>query len=117
MAYGYVLLLGGPLANLSYNMDAASRSQACGSAMAMNQSSTIFEIVTAPLSGNISLTPFIVQKPYMNTGVWIMMNVDKLDTSRVHGYHFCIVFRNIYLYSLTCILINSFHVLIDYSID
>ncbi|XP_063953393.1 DC-STAMP domain-containing protein 2-like [Lytechinus pictus] len=51
MAYGYILLLGGPLANLTYNLDAASRAQACGRALAMNQSSTIFQIVTSPLSG------------------------------------------------------------------
>ncbi|XP_071826077.1 DC-STAMP domain-containing protein 2-like isoform X2 [Apostichopus japonicus] len=50
MMYGFILVLSGPMMNLSHNMDVAGNSIACGSALALNQSHTIFELMTAPLT-------------------------------------------------------------------
>ncbi|XP_022083541.1 DC-STAMP domain-containing protein 2-like [Acanthaster planci] len=50
MAYGFLLVLSGPVENLSYNMDVAGHSQVCGSELAMNQSYKLFQVVTAPMA-------------------------------------------------------------------
>ncbi|XP_038078168.1 DC-STAMP domain-containing protein 2-like isoform X2 [Patiria miniata] len=50
MAYGFLLVLSGPVENLSYNMDMAGQSQVCGSELAMNQTYKLFQVVTAPMA-------------------------------------------------------------------
>ena len=50
MAYAYILVLSGPADNLTYNMDVATRSQTCGSQLAMNQTKQVFDLATAPMT-------------------------------------------------------------------
>ena len=50
MAYGFLLVLSGPVENLSYNMDVAGHSQLCGSELAMNQSHQLFQLATSPMA-------------------------------------------------------------------
>ncbi|XP_071942429.1 DC-STAMP domain-containing protein 2-like [Antedon mediterranea] len=51
MAYGFLLVMAGPMANLTENMDIASQSQLCSGQLAANQTRELFEMATAPLAG------------------------------------------------------------------
>ncbi|XP_078000576.1 DC-STAMP domain-containing protein 2-like [Glandiceps talaboti] len=50
LAYGMLMVMSGPLSNLNHNLSVASKSQACGSSLAFNQSQQLFDMATAPLS-------------------------------------------------------------------
>ncbi|XP_033100608.1 DC-STAMP domain-containing protein 2-like [Anneissia japonica] len=50
MAYGFMLVMSGPMANLAINLDIASQSQLCSAQLAANQTKELFELATAPLA-------------------------------------------------------------------
>ncbi|XP_033624688.1 DC-STAMP domain-containing protein 2-like [Asterias rubens] len=50
MAYVFLLVITGPLENLTHNIDVAGQSQVCGIELALNQSNTVFQLATAPLA-------------------------------------------------------------------
>ncbi|XP_071787976.1 DC-STAMP domain-containing protein 2-like [Asterias amurensis] len=50
MAYVFLLVITGPLENLTHNIDVAGQSQVCGIELALNQSNTVFQLATAPMA-------------------------------------------------------------------
>ncbi|XP_006814964.1 DC-STAMP domain-containing protein 2-like [Saccoglossus kowalevskii] len=61
LAYAMLLVMSGPMANINNNLNIASKSQACGSALAYNQSQEIFNMATAPLSVVIDSVEEVVE--------------------------------------------------------